>query len=220
MKKCSYVVALGLIVTGCASKEKKVIVDSSANRPAWVDTTKITWAEGDQVFFKQEYSVRSDERLNGCYQLAKLEAKESLVREIAEELKGQIDNAQQSLSESAELVLSQVRSSEYGGKVTGMRFLEQFHERSVVNQTERLDCFVLGSVKKSDYESIKRQILYKVSEADPDVKKAIKERSVKFFTGQFTEPKAEQKVEPKAEIKVVPKSEPKSESKAVANSEE
>ncbi len=189
MKNCTFALVLGLALAGCTGPSKKVVADSSGSRPNWADTTRITWSEGDQIFFKQEYSVRGDERLNGCYQLAKLEAKESLVREIAEELKGQIDNAQQSLSESAELILSQVRSSEYGGKVTGMRFLEQYHERGTVSGTERLDCFVLAAVKKSDYEQIKRQILFKVSEADPDVKRAIKERSVKFFTDQPVEPK-------------------------------
>lgn len=200
------------MIAGCASSEKR-IVDSSANRPSWVETTKVTWIEGEQILFKQEYSVRADERLNGCYQLAKIEAKESLVREIAEELKGQIDSAQQSLSESAELILSQVRSSEYGGKVIGMRFLEQYNERSVVAQTERLDCFVLGSIKKSDYETIKRQILYKISDADPDVKKAIKERSVRFFTkhpdenGESQKEKiAEPKVEANTNQKTVEKS--------------
>lgn len=214
MKKCTFAVVLGLVISGCASTEKRV-VDSSASRPSWVEATKITWTEGDQILFKQEYSVRGDERLNGCYQLAKLEAKESLVREIAEELKGQIDSAQQGLSESAELVLSQVRSSEYGGKVTGMRFLEQFHERSIINQTERLDCFVLGSVKKSDYETIKRQILYKISEADPDVKKAIKERSVRFFTKRPDEPAAAPK-----ESAPEAKTEAKTAQKTVVNNEE
>lgn len=173
-----------LLLLGCSTGRKSEVTSVSGDKPGWVGDSRITWESGDQVFFRQEYSVRGDERLNGCYQLAKLEAKETLLREIAEDIKGQIDNAQQSLSESAELVLSQVRSSEYGGKVTGMKFLEQYHQRTVAGGVERLDCYILAALKKSDYDHVKRQVLFKVSEADPEIKQAIQNRAVQFFSKQ------------------------------------
>lgn len=190
MKKCTFILVMAGILSACTTSPKsKVVTEESADRPSWVNGTKVTWHDGDKILYRQHYSVKGDERLNGCYQLAKLEAKESVVREIAEELRGQIDNAQMSLSESAELVLSQVRSSEYNGKITGMRFTEQYHERILTNDVERLDCFVLAEINKTEFDLIKRQMLTKVAQADAEVKKAIQQRSVKFFTGQPTEPK-------------------------------
>lgn len=177
---------LSLLLTGCVTGPRAIVDSGGANKPGWVSSSKISWVEGDQVYFRNQYTIRGDERLNGCYQLVKLDSKEALLREIAEDLKGQIDNAQQGISESAELVLSQVRSSEYSGKIIGMKFLEQYHERYVSGGVERIDCFVLAGIKKTDYDQVKRQVLYKVAEADPDVKRAIKERAVKFFSNDRT----------------------------------
>jgi hypothetical protein len=177
---------LSVFLVGCATSNhpRTVVDEGAANKPGWVANTKVSWVEADQVAFRAQYTVRGDERLNGCFQLARLDAKEALLREIAEDLRGQIDFAQEGLSESAELALTQVRSSEYSGKVIGMRFNEQFSERYVTNGVERIDCFVLAAIKKIDYDQVKRQILYKVSEADPDVKKAIKARAIKFFSDE------------------------------------
>lgn len=168
---------------GCASEQKHVVEQAvEDHRPAWVSSSKIGWADGDQLFYRGKYSILGTERVSGCYQLARLESKEALLREISEEIRGQIDNANQSISEDAEVVLAQSRSSEYGGKVTGFRFNEEFHERYNVNGTERVDCYVLGSVSKSDYENIRRSIVFKMAAVDPDLKKAIQKRQIDFFS--------------------------------------
>lgn len=171
-------------IAACASKQKKDVVDVGANdgKPDWVNTTKITWNEGDQVFFRTQYTIRGDERVNGCFQLAKLETKETLLREISEEIRGQIDNAQQNISENAEIILNQSRSGEYSGRVTGLRYLEQYHERYKVDGTERIDCFVLGTIKKFDYETIRRAVVYKMAEVDPGLKQAMNKRQIDFFS--------------------------------------
>lgn len=173
---------LALLSSACASNRgPKALLDQSSTQPSWVNSTKIAWAEGDQVFFKTEYSIRGDERLNGCYQLAKLETKENLLREIAEDVRGQIDSAQQSISEDAELVLNQSRTSDFAGKVTGLRFLEQYHERFQVSGQERLHCYLLSSIKRSDYESIRRAVIYKVVAVDPGLREALNKKQIQFF---------------------------------------
>lgn len=169
-----------LISAACASKEKKTVLEGDG-RPEWVSSTKITWNEGDQVFFRTQYTIRGDERVNGCYQLAKLETKETLLREISEEIRGQIDNAQQSISESAEVLLNQSRASEFGGRVTGLRYVEQFHERYKLDGSERVDCYILGSIKKSDYETVRRAVVFKLVEVDPALNQAMNRKQVNFF---------------------------------------
>jgi hypothetical protein len=47
---------------------------------------------------------------------------------------------------------------------------------------ERIDCFIMAGIKKTDYDQIKRQVLYKIADADPDVKRAINDRAIKFFS--------------------------------------
>jgi len=168
-------------LAACAAKEKKAVIEAAPGKPEWVSSTKITWNENDQVFFRTQYTIRGDERVNGCFQLAKLDTKETLLREISEEIRGQIDSAQQSISESAEVVLNQSRASEFGGKVTGLRYLEQYHERYKVDGSERVDCFILGSIKKSDYESIRRAVVLKLAEVDPGLKQAMNKRQIEFF---------------------------------------
>lgn len=182
-------VLMGVLAACSSTGPKKEVVESGGqpSKPGWVESTKITWNEADQVFFKTQYTIRGDERINGCYQLAKLETKETLLREMAEEIRGQIDNAQQSISENAEIILNQSRTGEYKGRVTGLRFLEQYHERYKADGNERIDCYILGAIKKSDYDSIRRVIVYKMAEVDPGLKAALNKRQIDFFSPK-TEP--------------------------------
>ncbi len=206
MKK--YLLIGTLFLTGCATDQRLLIDNGSVKKPDWVESTKISWTEGDQVYFKSQYTIRNDERLNACFQLAKLDSKETLLREIAEDLRGQIDSAQQGISENTELILSQVRSSEYSGKIIGMKFLEQYHERYVSSGVERSDCYVMAGIRKADYDQIKRQVLYKIVEADPDLKRVIKDRAIQFFDNdrpanlQKDRSSLPQKVSPQAETRV------------------
>lgn len=180
---CVYLL-IGMQV-GCMSttgKREIVEIGGQADKPKWVDSTKLAWNEGDEVFFRTQYTIKGDERVNGCYQLAKLEVKETLLREMAEEIRGQIDNAQQSISENAEIILNQSRSGEFSGRVTGLRHLEQYHERFKVGGSERIDCFVLSVIKKSEYEAIRKVIVFKMAEVDPGLKAAMNKRQIDFFS--------------------------------------
>lgn len=179
-------------LTACTGSQKKDVLEvvQSNGKPDWVNSTKISWNEGDQVFFRTQYTIRGNERINGCYQLAKVEMKETLLREISEDIMGHIDNAQQSISEDAEIVLNQFRTGEYRGKVTGLRFLEQYHERYKIDGTERVDCFLLGTIKMRDYDSILRAVVFKMVEVDSGLRQALNRRQIEFFSQKknLTEP--------------------------------
>ena len=164
------------------SQKNVVEAGNQDSRLLWASGSKITWSEGDQVFFRSQYTVRGDERVSGCYQLARLDANTTLLREIAEDIRGQIDSAQQSISENAETILNQSVTSDFAGKVSGLRFLEQYHERYNVSSTERIDCYILSNIKRSDYESIRRSVLQKVTEADPGLKAALIKKQIDFFS--------------------------------------
>lgn len=174
------IIATTCLFVGCASKGK-VILDSSPNRPSWVGTNTMTWQEDGKLFLKAIHTVRGNERLNGCYDLAKLDAKEQLLGEIANDVKGSLDNAQESISEQAEVVLTKVRSSEYEGQISGLRFSEQYFERYQIGDNERIDCHVLSEMTTADYNKTKQAVVNKVVAVDPRIKEAIAKKNINFF---------------------------------------
>ena len=186
MKYESLLLSLVLLAAGCSSlpREGRVFLDStthSDNAPSWVKQTKVSWEEKDKVFIRSSHSVRGNERVNGCFDLARLDSKESILSEIANDVRGTLDNAQQSISEDAEVVLGKVRSSEFSGRITGLRFSEQYYERYFVGDTERVDCHVLGEIKNADYSRIKRAVVDRITSVDPQLKEAITRKHVDFF---------------------------------------
>ena|SRR3989338_388951 len=185
MRYLMTIIVGGFVVGGCASNPRRVFLDStvgSDDRPKWAKTTKTAWQERDMVFLKTSHTVRGDERTNGCFDLAKLDAKEKLLSEIANDVRGSIDNAQQSISENAEVVLGKVRSGEFEGRIIGLRSTEEYFERYRVEGTERIDCFVLSEIKSADYEQVKRSVVNKIAAIDPKIKEAITNKQVNFFS--------------------------------------
>ena len=183
------------IVSGCASvgelSAKRVFLDSTTHEddpPEWALSTKIAWKEGDKNFFKKSYTVRGDERVNGCFTLARLDAKESIVTEIANDIRGQIDNAEQTLSEEAEIVLGKVRSEKFEGRITGLRFAHEYFERYKVGGEEKINCYVLAILSQQDYDAIKKKIVHRLMAVDPRIKEAIMKRQISFFSEESQKP--------------------------------
>jgi len=175
-----------LFLIGCSSSPKRIILDSSSNNePSWVDSNKLIWEESGNIYLKATHTVRGNERPNGCIDLAKLDAKENLLSEIKNDVKGSIDNAQQSISEDAEVILGKVRSSEFEGSISGLRFDESYWQKYQIGELEqKVQCHVLGKMKKDDYLATKRAVISKVQAVDPRLKEAITKKQIDFFANQ------------------------------------
>lgn len=171
---------LGIVLAGCASTGK-LVLDSSANKPSWASSNKVVWQDGNKFLFKAQHTIRGDERLSGCYDLARLDAKESLLSEISNEVRGSLNNAQESISEQAETVLTKMRSSEFSGTISGLRFSEQYFERYKIGETERIDCQTLGEMSAADFNRTKQAVINKVVAVDPRIKEAIAKKNIDFF---------------------------------------
>ncbi len=182
------VLGLCVFVARCSSTTKheagRVFVDSSTHEdrpPQFVSSTKTTWEENGKVFFKSLHVVSGNERVNGCFDLAKLDSSETLLTEIANDVRGSIENAQQSISEQAEAVLGKVRSSEWSGRLTGLRHTENYFERYRIGDQERINCYVLSEMKLDDYAATKRRVVEKIAAVDPRLKEAINKKQIDFF---------------------------------------
>ena len=182
---------LGLLAS-CSSLKvpQRVFLDSSLRKdtpPDWVNQSKVSWEEKDKVLLRTSYSARGNERISGCFDLARLDAKEKLLSELNNDVRGTIDNAQQSISENAEAVLGKVRSASFEGKVRGLRFSEEYFERYLIGDTERIDCHVLGEINLSDYNSLKRAVVDEIVRVDTRVKEAITKKQIDFFEAKKQE---------------------------------
>ncbi len=179
---------LSLMATGCSSLSLiptgRLFLDSSSHEdspPHWVRGTKAIWEKDGVVYFRSSHQIRGDERVNGCFDLARFDSKEALLSEIANDVKGSIDNAQQSISENAEVVLGKVRSGEFNGRILGLRFAEEYYERYVVGEAERVDCHVLGQIRQADFDQIKRTVVSGVVAVDARLREAIARKHIDFF---------------------------------------
>jgi hypothetical protein len=187
MKIPFQILSLGALATlgaACSSSVKlvdKQILHESSARPAWVEQSRSNWDEGGKVRIKAMQEVRGTERLSGCFDLARLNAKSLVVGEIQTLIKGVLDTHEATISEQAEIVLSKSRSEEFGGKLTGVRYVEDYSVRYRLGDEERIDCYVLSEISREDYNKMKRSILTKVEEADPKLKEQILNRHIDFF---------------------------------------
>ncbi|MGK5087019.1 hypothetical protein WDW86_05630 [Bdellovibrionota bacterium FG-2] len=170
------------VFAGCSSTGlKKVVLDESSNKPSWVSNSHTTWEEGGKIFFKASQQVRGNERLNACYDLARLNGKEAVISGIQEDVKGALDSHEATLSENAEVLLNKSRSAELAGKISGLRFTEDYFVRYQIGDNERIDCYVVGEVTSSDYNKMKLAIVHKIEAADPRVKEQIAQKHIEFF---------------------------------------
>ena len=194
MKNAIGCLGLTLFLTHCShiDTHQRRFLDSTFhadNPPGWANNAKTTWEDGKMVKIKSSHSIKGNERLSGCFDLARLDTKEILLSEISNDVRGKIDNASQSLSENAEVILGKVRTSEFSGKISGLRFTEEYFDRYIVAETERVDCYVLGEISQSDYKKLQSEIVNRVVAADPRLKEAITKGQIDFFSKEDATPK-------------------------------
>jgi hypothetical protein len=169
--------------TACSSSGplKKTLLDQSASLPSWVGDSRTSWEADQKIRVRGMQQIRGDERLSGCYELARLNAKSLLIGEIQEKIKGALDTHETSLSENAEILLSKSRTAEFGGELNGLRMVEEYFARYRIGDDERMDCHVLAEVTREDYLQAKRRIIHKLQEADPRLKEQIVKKHIDFF---------------------------------------
>jgi hypothetical protein len=174
-------------------------LDSSTHEegaPEWVKESRLITEKDSKIFIRTGQTVRGDERVNGCFDLAKLDAKEILLSEIATDVRGSLDNAQQSINENAEIIIGKVRTGEFEGRVTGLRHAEEFFERYLVGGSERIDCYVLSEITESDFQKMKQTLVSRLEKVDQSLREAITKKQVDFFnqkqaTDEKTKPSSE-----------------------------
>lgn len=189
MKKEFFVICV-LGLAGCGSaphnglKQGRFVLDNSSRGgelPTWVTSGQVAWEQGDSMFFKSTYTVSANQRVNGCYDLAKLELKESLLSELSQDIKGELNLGSEGISEGLDPLVTKSIRTNIEGTVKGLRMREQLYERYVVADVERVDCYVQALMAKTDYNKLKNSVLKQMASVSEDVAVAMRKRQQNFF---------------------------------------
>ena len=183
-------VFLGLqLLLGCStsqkSKQGRVVIENSLKGeelPSWVADPKTNWEKDTELFFKSSYTVAGNQRINGCWDLAKLEMKESLLSELSQDIKGEVTLANEGISEGLDPLITKSVRTNIEGQVRGLKTQEQIFERYVINDIERIDCFVMGTMSKTDYAVLKNSIFKQLTSVSAEVADAVRKRQKEFFS--------------------------------------
>ncbi len=172
-----------ILITGCSSLQtERKVLDSNANgRPNWATGTTMSWLDGDLVHLRSQYTIRGDQRINSCYDFAKVDLKESLLTSLKDDITGELNLAGEGLSEGADPLISKSFRSEFKGRLQGLAISDQYFERYVIADVERIDCFVLSKMKNSDYQRLKSQLLSNLIQVSEEVARAVRNRQKEFF---------------------------------------
>lgn len=172
-------------VTSCSSATlsglERRVIDSSGPRPEWALGSKAVLEEGEILSFRSQSTVRGDERIGSCFDLSRLQVQERILTEIQSTLRGVLNQAQTSPSEAVELLLTKSLSSEFSGRIRGVRTTDEYFERYRIGDSERIECYTLNQIRKSEFDQIRQALVSQMVAADPAVKAALSEGQSTFF---------------------------------------
>lgn len=178
-----------LLLTGCAvsgvNEQHRIVLEKSSREsamPGWISDSQVTWLKADKVFYKSQYSVRGDQRVNACFDLVKAEAKEKLVDEIRSNFKSETNGYTQGAGEIDNQELNKMFVSSVNSIISGFRLSESAYERYSINNNERIDCFVLYEMSLKDLTDLKLRMQSNKSNVNKEIQQAIIDRGVSFLT--------------------------------------
>lgn len=166
------------------SQLQRAVIDNSARggeMPRWIGESKVSWEEDNRIYFKALFSVKGSQRLNGCFDLVRLEQSETVLENIKHEIKGEIALANEGIAEEADPLITKSISKSFNGTIKGLRAVEQAYERYLVNNAERIDCYLLSSMSKQDYNALKNNAFEQLISVNDEVARVVRKRQSDFF---------------------------------------
>lgn len=172
----------------CASApegQKLVVLERSTkgnDLPTWTSNSEMSWNNNDEIQLKGQYTLKGNQRVNACYDLAKGDARENLVSEMSVNFQSEINSYTQGISADENIELNKMFISQAKNKITGLRVSESAFERVLVNSEERINCFVLFSISKKSYQENMANAKSEVSKVNSEIIEKMKSRGLDFFS--------------------------------------
>jgi hypothetical protein len=173
-----------------AAARRRVVIDNTYHGPTlpeWTRDGKSSWDDGKVLYFKAEHTVRGDQRIDACFDLAKMNLKENLVTEISATIKGEINLASEGISEASETALTKSFTQQIEANITGLKHSEQLFERYLNGDTERIDCFVMSKMTHDDYSMLKTHVLQKAAKSNSELAEILRKRQAQFFSNNSSD---------------------------------
>lgn len=174
----------------CASApegQKLVVLERSTkgnDLPTWTSNSEMSWNNNDEIQLKGQYTLKGNQRVNACYDLAKGDARENLVSEMSVNFQSEINSYTQGISADENIELNKMFISQAKNKITGLRVSESAFERVLVNSEERINCFVLFSISKKSYQENMANAKSEVSKVNSEIIEKMKSRGLDFFSSE------------------------------------
>lgn len=179
------IIVIAIVTVGCSHQKvrediKKTIIESSiqGEKPEWALKSVMSWKEEMNHFYKSQYTIQENQRVNACYDLAKMELRENIMTELSSEIKGEIVLALKGSKINYNELMTKTMIQSFEGRLQGLKIQEQFHERYLIREREQVDCFVKASIDKESYRKLKNELLNQMAEESGELKKAIENRQV------------------------------------------
>lgn len=161
---------------------EKVILDQSYDKkPEWIQKQEVTWTEGKNIYYKNSYTIRGDQRINACYELARLSLYENIVSEIGSKFKAENNLASEGTLESENDLITKSVTENVSGYLKGIRIKSRGFERYSLKENERVDCHILTEISQSDYEKMKNRINQEIISVSADVAQQVRDKQKRFF---------------------------------------
>ena len=179
-----------LILQACASTnkaEQRITLDNSngglSQLPEWTRTGQTAWVDSDNknMIFVATYTVRGDQRVNACFDLARIDMKENVLAEISTKIKSEMNLATDGTNENAEVLLTKSFHQQSYGQLKGLKIQQQVFERYKIGENERIDCYVLGKLSIENYNLIKNVVNTQLVKISSEVADSVRKKQVDFF---------------------------------------
>lgn len=183
------VLALHLLV-GCASRSTAPadgvshIIETSLPdqaRASWAVDTITTEEANGRLLSEGRYDGLGSERISLCYRMADARISVQLAEEIGTQVKSELISMTEGLDERVDPAVIENVMLEAKAEVRGLRIGERYHERRIVNGTERVACFSRGSISLAEFERAKAGLRTSLLDRSPELKKLILDRQKKFL---------------------------------------
>lgn len=182
--------SLASCTTGTKSVSEKITLEKSTGKndlPDWTEKPQNSWSMDDTYFFKSSYSVRGDQRVNACYDLAKAEARENILTEFKSFFSSEINGYTQGLNETDAQELNKMFVTSVKSHLYGLKLSESVHERYIIQNSEKIQCHVLLTMNKESLLKNIQTALSNGTKINGEVAKQMKDRAVKFFDSNIDE---------------------------------
>ncbi len=180
---CSWMLLGGCGTASKHSKLEKVVLETSTGekeRPEWARSTGVYEAVESDLFFKGTYIGQGSDRISTCYRMAEADIQVRISQEVNQKVKSELFRLAEGMSDRVEPAVLASLLVESKSKIQGLRVVERYFERAIVNGSERVECIVRAKIDERDFQKVKQGLTEILAQKKPEIQALLTERQTRF----------------------------------------